>query len=105
MVVRSPDANTITINKARFTARPTTILYATLFKILSDYTKKEACRGVRFVEYGTKTYKRRSIIEFDFGAQVVEIDSESNGPKVNERLYILDVVQRKDSMFWSREGI
>jgi hypothetical protein len=49
------------------------------------------------------TYKKRTTIQFDSDPEIVVIDSFSNGPKDEERLYILDVVQRKDSMFWRRE--
>ncbi len=101
VVVRRLDGRTVAIGRARFKSQPTMTLCATLFKILSDLSEKGACWGVRFVQYGTRTYRKISIVEFDFGPQIVVLDSHSNGPKEEERLYILDVIQRQDSMFWS----
>jgi len=39
-------------------------------------------------------------IEFDFGAEIAVIDCFSNGPQIEERLYILDVVRRNDSLLF-----
>jgi hypothetical protein len=97
------DAETIQIQEAPFKDKPTVILFTTLLRILTDFSKEGACRGARFVQFGTKSYKTRSVVEFDFGPRVVVVDSLSNGPKDDERLYILDVIPRKESMFWSRE--
>ncbi len=103
VVIRRAENKMVLVSGARFTRQPTIVLYSTLLRVLSDLSRRGACRGVRFVQYATRTYKKRTIIEFDFGAEIVVIDSLSNGPKNEERLYILDVVQRKDSMFWSHE--
>jgi hypothetical protein len=49
--------------------------------------------------------KRRTIIEFICGIRVLVIDSFSNGPKNDERLYVLDVVEHPRSFFWGKYGV
>jgi len=93
-----------TIGKVPFTNPATQVFFSALLTIVTDLVKTTPCREVRFTQFGTRAYKRRTIIEFDFGAQVVVIDCFSNGPKNDERLYVLDVVARRESMFWSHES-
>lgn len=78
-------------------------LCSTLLKIFADLEKSVKCRQVSFTQFGTRTYRRRTLIAYDFGPRVLEIDCLSNGPKDDERLYILDLIERKESYFWRRE--
>jgi hypothetical protein len=79
-------------------------LCSTLLKIFADLEKSEKCRQVSFIQFGTRTYRRRTLIAFDFGPRVLQIDCASNGPKDDERLYILDLIDRKESYFWRSEN-
>ena len=86
----------------RYLARETIALFTTLKRILTDLSRTTNCSSVRFDQFGTRAYKKRTIMEFDFGAAIVAVDSFSNGPHDGERLYILDIIDRKDSYFWGR---
>ncbi len=79
----------------------TVTLFTTLKKILSDLSAKIKCAGVRADQFPTRAYQKRTAIDFDFGENIVELDSLSNGPNDEERLYTLDIVSRKDSLFYS----
>jgi hypothetical protein len=76
------------------------VLFATLKRILTDLSKTGMCAGVRFDQFATRAYAKRTILEFDFGTTIVVLDSFSNGPSDGERLYVLDIVDRKESFFW-----
>ena len=104
LLIRPQGGNIILVGDRRFTNEATRILYATLIKVLTDLTREEKCREVRFVQYGARAYKKQTHIGFDFGARVLEIASLSNGPDNDERLYILDLVERKYSFFWSHDN-
>lgn len=79
----------------------TVTLFTTLKKILSDLSAKHKCSSVRADQLSTRAYKKRTVLDFDFGDSIVELDSLSNGPNDEERLYTLDIVSRKDSFFYS----
>jgi len=79
----------------------TVTLFTTLKKILSDLSAKHKCSAVRADQLSTRAYKKRTVLDFDFGDNIVELDSLSNGPNDEERLYTLDIVSRKDSFFYS----
>ena len=70
--------------------------------VVSDLSEKTPRAGVKYDQFATRAYKKRTIIEFDFGPQIVVIDAFSNGPRDDERLYVLNLIARKDSFFWSR---
>lgn len=99
VVVRLDDS-AVAVGKRRFQNAATITLYATLARLLRDMSAEEKCRGVALTQFANRAYKTRTLIGFDFGARVLEIDCLSNGPKDDERLYVLDVVGRGDSFFW-----
>lgn len=81
--------------------KKTVTLFTTLNKILSDLAAKNKCAGLRIDQFPTSAYKKRTVIDFDCGANIVELDSFSNGPNNEERLYTLDIVKRKESFSYS----
>lgn len=102
IIIRQSDSKTILIDKKRFANRNTVILYSTIVKIMSDISKKGGCSAVEFSQFPTRAYKKRTIIEFNCGARVLVIDSFSNGTKNDERLYVLDLVDPKESYLWGK---
>lgn len=95
-----PDNGTVTFSGHSFSSDKTVALFSTLRRLLADLSQAHACAVVRFDQFTTRAYKRRSILEFDLGPTVVVVDAFSNGRDNEERLYILDAVERKDSFFW-----
>ena len=94
------EENRVLLGGRPFHDPATAILCSTLLKIFSDLEKSEKCRQVSFTQFATRTYRRRTLIAFDFGPRVLEIDCQSNGPEDDERLYILDLIDRAESYFW-----
>lgn len=88
------------VSQANYSAPKAAALFATLERLLGDLSHNETCRAVRFDQFSTHAYARRTIVEFDFGATIVVVDAFSNGPTDEERLYILDTVERSQSFFW-----
>jgi hypothetical protein len=74
-------------------------LFTTLKRILTDLSETDIPSVVRFGQFPTRAYARRTIVEFQFGQTVVVVDSFSNGPTNSERLYVLDIVHRNESFF------
>jgi hypothetical protein len=93
---------TTTLGQQRFTSAATAALVGSLMNLVGDLATTEDCREVRFEQFGTRAYKNRTVVEFDFGAKVVELEAMSNGPRDAERLYILDLMDRRKSYFWGR---
>lgn len=92
----------ITVRNHSYGSRNTVVLFTTLKKVLADLSNRQKCAGIQADQFSTRVYKKRTILAFDFGENIVELDSLSNGPKDEERLYILDLVSRKDSFFWGK---
>ncbi|MDR2012509.1 MAG: hypothetical protein LBQ20_05610 [Rhodanobacter sp.] len=88
------------IEQVNYSVPNTTALFATLRRLLGDLSHKQPCRAVKFDQFPTRAYTRRTIVEFDFGSTVVIVDAFSNGSTDPERLYILDTVERSQSFFW-----
>ncbi len=86
----------------RSISKPTAALFAALKRLASDLAERHGCDGVHTSHFGTRAYKRRTLIEIAYGPEVLVLDAFSNGPKDPERLYRLDVVRRKDSLWWAR---
>ena len=85
----------------RFTTSATVIFFKTMLRVLGDLAEQGKAFKVSMTQFGARTYKKRTIIAFDFQVRVVEIVCNSNGPHDLERLYILDIVDRHESFFWS----
>jgi hypothetical protein len=80
-------------------AKPTARYRTTLFQLLSTLTAQFGNpTQVRFAQFHSRIYKTRTFIEFDFGPKILAIESDANGPDSPQRCYILDVIDRKDSM-------
>ena len=104
VALRMEGAARVLLGERPFDEPAIATLCSTLLKIFADLEKSEKCRQVSFIQFGTRTYRRRTLIAFDFGPRVLEIDCHSNGPNDDERLYILDLIERKESYFWRSEG-
>jgi len=77
-------------------------LFQTTARLLRDLAHDAPGYPVLIAQFGTRAYKKRTIIGFDSGPRVVEIDCAENGPRDPERLYILDLEERQKSFFWAR---
>ncbi len=86
----------------RSLSKATAALFATLTRLSSDLAARHSCDGVHTSHFRTRAYKRRTLVEIAYGPEVLVLDAFSNGPKDPERLYTLDVVPRKDSLWWAR---
>jgi hypothetical protein len=100
--IKIPDKRSITIDSHSYLDQNTVTLFTTLKKILSDLSTKSKCLDVRVNQFPTRAYKQRTILDFDLGRNIVELDSFSNGPNDEERLYTLDIVSPKESFFYSK---
>lgn len=85
----------------KFTTPATVIFFKTMLRVVGDLAKPGEASKVGIRQFGARTYKKRTVIGFDFQARVVEIECNSNGPRDPERLYILDIVDRGESYLWS----
>ena len=85
----------------RFTNPATVIFFKTLLRVVGDLAEKGKTFEVSITRFGARAYKKRTIIAFDFETRVVEVECNSNGPRDPERLYLLDLVDRSESFFWS----
>ncbi|KAF0145871.1 MAG: hypothetical protein FD156_549 [Nitrospirae bacterium] len=102
VVIGVLDNGPITIRNHSYGSRNTVVLFTTLRRVLADLSSKQKCAGIQADKYSTRAYKKITILAFDFGQNIVELNSLSNGPKDEERLYTLDIVSRKDSFFWGK---
>ena len=82
-------------NAAKSTARCRTNLFQLLSTLTAQFGNP---RQVRFAQFQSRIYKTRTFIEFDFGPKILAIESDANGPGSPQRCYILDVIDRKNSM-------
>jgi len=92
--------NAVLLNNTKYSNKSIMILCSTLFRVLSDLTKESRIESVKYYQFQTSAYKKRTIIEFKLGNRVLVVESDSNGPKNDERLYILDIQDISDSFFW-----
>ena len=76
--------------------------FRALHNALSDSSRSHTIEIVRYAQFPTRAYKKRTIIEFKLADRVVTIDAFSNGPKDEERWYILAIEPLSESFFWSR---
>lgn len=88
------------VSQANYPHAKAAAFFATLKRLQGDLSHNETCRAVKFEQFSTPAYARRTIVEFDFGAIVVVVDAFSNGSANDEHLYILDAVERSRSYFW-----
>jgi hypothetical protein len=102
LVVHILDKKSVAFGGVAYKDTNTVMLFSTLSKILDNVSKNTKCNGVKHQQFPTRAYKIRTIIEFDCGKQVIVVDSFSNGPEDDERLYVLDIVERKKSFFWGK---
>ncbi len=100
VVLRVVDASAVSLGEKRFTNRNIVSLCQTLSKVCRDQAAQSPCEGIRFAQFRTRAYKTRTVIEFKYKAKVVVLESDSNGPADEERLYVLDLVDPQDSFFW-----
>ena len=82
----------------------TILLFQTLERLLVDLGAQCTQQGVRGRHLGTRAYRDDVRVEFSYGPVVVMLEGASNGPTNPERLYVLDVVEAKDSLWASDRG-
>jgi hypothetical protein len=92
--------NTVLLNRARYSDISVAVLFRTLNRALSNFSKKTPIESVKYIQFPTISYKKRTIIEFKIENQVVVLTSDSNGPRNKDRLYVYEIVKPKDSFFW-----
>lgn len=71
-------------------------LFSTLKKILDTVSVSSPCHEVQFSQFGTRAYATRTVIEIGCLPHVILLESDSNGPHDDERLYVLDLVKQDD---------
>ena len=89
----------VVMEEKHYRDRNAVVYFNTLIRMVRDLSKTGECR-VRFGEFATRAYKTRTVVDFAFGPQVIELDAYSNGPNDDERLYTLDLVNRKGSFYF-----
>jgi len=95
------DKNVIKITGHKtFSDTKTITLARKLFDTINSLKKNDDPIECKFSSFATIAYRKRTVIEFDLGAKIVVVDSFSNGPKDPERLYILDSIDREQSLFF-----
>jgi hypothetical protein len=88
----------------RFFREPKTVsLFRTLAHVLADLSSECIHQGVRGIHLRTRAYRDNLRLEFGYGQVVVSLESLSNGPVSPYRLYVLDIIEPKDSLMWARE--
>lgn len=92
---------TSAIGKIKITERNSEYLFTTLNEKLTEYAKTKSCILVKFDQFQTRAYEKRTIIEYGFGKDVIVLDAYSNGPQDEDRLYVLDAIKSDHSFFWS----
>jgi hypothetical protein len=102
VVLDVPEKGPVTIAERPYSTVPAVVLFRTLKRILTDLSETNLRPIVRFAQFSTRAYARRTIVEFQFGQTIVVVDSFSNGPTNSERLYVLDIVDRNESFFSQR---
>jgi hypothetical protein len=94
--------NSVFLNRTRYSDISIAVLYRTLYRALSEFSKKTPIESVKYTQFSTLSYKKRTVIEFKIGNQIVVLDSDSNGSGNKERLYIVDIIKPKNSFFWGQ---
>ena len=93
----------IRIGRRSFADPKTVSLFQTLGRLLADLGSQCKHQGIRGSRLRTRAYEDSIGIEFNYGPVVVRLEALSNGPVNPERLYVLDVVESKDSVLWAQE--
>ena len=91
----------IRIGQRPFGDAKTILLFQTLQRLLVDLGSQCTQRGVRGRHLGTRAYRDDVRVEFSYGPVVVMLEGASNGPASPERLYVLDVIETKNSLWAS----
>jgi hypothetical protein len=100
--LKTTEQGNIEFNGQLVTHRDTIQLCGTLLRILSDLSTVRPCTGIALDQFATRAYKRRTILEFNFGDRVAVIEGFSNGPSDDERLYLLDLIDPSKSFFFAK---
>lgn len=93
----------IRIGHRLFSDPKTTSLFQVLRRLLDDLGSHCKYQGLRGSRLRTRGYKDFVRIELNYGAIVVHLEAASNGPANPERLYVLDVLESKNSFLWGHE--
>jgi hypothetical protein len=90
----------VVLGSKRFRAEASAVLFKTMLRVVNDLAPESRRCDVRIAQFGTRAYKKRTIVAFDLGPRVLEIDCLANGRGNPERLYVLDIAERDKSFFW-----
>lgn len=90
----------VVVGAIPYRSKDTVVLFKTLERVFAGLSRTHSCDGTRGEHHPSRAYRRITTIEFDFGANVLELSSLSNGSDDPERLYVLDVIPRNQSFFW-----
>ena len=99
MVVEIPENGPIVISGQLFTANETIITFNTILSILQDSMEESDAYSIKYAQWRSRGYQRLTEIEFDLGTQVLHFSENSNGPESDERLYVVDLIDRQGSYF------
>ncbi|MGO9137276.1 MAG: hypothetical protein ACLP9S_04745 [Syntrophales bacterium] len=102
IVIGAPTKGPVTIGGHSYKGKKEISLFTTMRKLLDELSKQRLCAGIKYDQFQTRAYEKRTILEFDFGPQIVVLEAFSNGPRDEERLYVLDLVDRNESYFWGK---
>lgn len=91
------------IGRRAFPDPRTASLFRTLGRLLADLGAECTHQGVRGSRLRSRAYKDNIRVEFSYGPVIVTLDALSNGPANPERLYVLDIMEPKDSLLWVNE--
>jgi hypothetical protein len=91
----------IRIGRRSFRDPKTISLFRTLGRLLADLGSECTQQGVRGIRIRNRSYRHTTNIEFSFGPVVVTLESDSNGPVNPVRIYVLDIVEPKDTFEWA----
>jgi hypothetical protein len=90
----------VRIGQRSFTDPATISLFQTLGRLMADLGAECKLQGVRGKRRNTRATLAITVIELSYGAVVVALHADSNGPTHPTRLYTLDVMHPKESFLW-----
>lgn len=88
----------VIIGDRHYRQKPVLTYFNTLIKMVGDLSKVNSCI-VRFKQFPTHDYKEKTVIDFGFGTEVIEVDALANGVHGNRREYTLDLIDKKKAYF------
>jgi hypothetical protein len=94
------DADRVKIGSRVFRDAAVRSLFSSLSRLLGDLETAFGAGGVKGTRYSNSAYRDAAILEFCYPPLVVTVSALSNGRSNPERLYVLDLIKRSDSLLW-----